>query len=142
MQNAGPLQSASLSQNIAPIPAPAGLNIAAPAPVAGIAPAALNVPGLALTPAQVTTLGSGNATSINQLLGQLVGGSMTNQQLVSLVNALVTQPVTTPVPPAPVSLPPVSTPTPTPPVVTNAPQPTPTPAPPVVSNPINYVSRS
>ena len=47
-------------------------------------------PVLALTPAQITTLGSGNVTSINQLLGQLVGGNTTNQQLTALVNTLVT----------------------------------------------------
>jgi hypothetical protein len=130
-------------QTFAPISAPVGLNIATPAPLVGIAPAPPNVPGLALTAAQVTTLGSGNATSINQLLGQLVGGNTTNQQLVALVNAIVTPPAPTPVTTLPpVSLPPVSTPPPAPPVVTTGPQPAPTPAPPVVSNPINYVSRS
>ncbi|MPZ34525.1 MAG: hypothetical protein GEV13_26660 [Rhodospirillales bacterium] len=129
-------------QNIAPISAPTGLNVAAPAPGVGLAPVQLNVPGLALTPAQVTTLASGNVTSINQLLGQLVGGNTTNQQLTTLMNAIIT-PTPTPTPPAfAPSLPPVSTP-PTPPVVTGGPQPPlpPTP-PPVVTNPVNYVSRS
>jgi hypothetical protein len=88
----------------------------------------VNVPGLALTPAQITTLGSGNVTSINQLLGQLVGGNSTNQQLAALVNSIVTP--TTPTPPSlpPLVLPPISTPTPTPPVVTGSPTP---PTPPV-----------
>ena len=44
-------------------------------------PRQLNAPVLALTPAQITTLGSGNVTSINQLLGQLVSGNTSSQQL-------------------------------------------------------------
>jgi len=139
LQNAGPLQSAGPLQNIGPISAPTGLNIAAPAPGLGFAPAPVNVPGLALTPAQITTLSSGNVTSINQLLGQLVGDSTTNQQLTTLFNTLVTPPAPTPPALPPVSLPPVSTPTPAPPVITSGPQPTPTPVP---LQPTNYVSRS
>jgi hypothetical protein len=139
LQNAGPLQSAGPLQNIAPISAPSGLDIAAPAPGLNFALPPPDVPGLALTPVQLTMLSSGDVTSINQLLGQLVGGNTTSEQLTALVNALVTQPAPTTVP---VSLPPVGTPTPSPPVVTGAPPPTATPSPPVVSNPINYVSRS
>jgi hypothetical protein len=100
----------------------------------GFAPAQANAPVLALTPAQITTLGSGNVTSINQLLGQLVGGNTTNQQLTALVNTLVTP--AGPLPPSlpPLGLPPVSTPTPTPPVVTGGP-PAPPPVPPTTPNP-------
>jgi hypothetical protein len=127
-------------QNIAPLSAPGGLNIAAPAPGLGFAPAPVNAPGLVLTPAQITTLGSGDVTSINQLLGQLVGGNTTSEQLASLVNTLVTPPTPTPLPPT--SLPPISTPTPTPPVITGGPTPTPTPLPPIVTTPTTFVSRS
>ncbi|HEX9328712.1 MAG TPA: hypothetical protein VF915_19465, partial [Reyranella sp.] len=84
-------------QNVAPLSAPGGLNIAAPAPGVSFASVPVNVPGLALTPAQITTLGSGNATSINQLLGQLVGGNTTNQQLTTLMNALIATMPETPV---------------------------------------------
>jgi hypothetical protein len=91
-----------------------------------------NAPVLALTPAQITTLGSGNVTSINQLLGQLVGGNTTNQQLTALVNTLVTP--TGPTPPSlpPIGLPPVSTPLP-PPVVTGGPPPPAPPPPPPIT---------
>jgi hypothetical protein len=144
LQNAGPLQGAGPLQNIAPIAAMTGLNIAPPTPGLGFGPAPLNVPGMALTPAQVTTLASGNVTTINQLLGQLVGGNSTNQQLTALVNTLVAPPTPTSAPLQPASLPPVSTPTPAPPVVTggSTTTPIPQPSPPVITNPINYVSRS
>ena len=103
---------------------------------------------LALTPAQITTLGSGNVTSINQLLGQLVSGNTSNQQLTALVNTLVTP--TTPIPPSlpPLGLPPVSTPTPLPPVTTGGPPPPPPPTPttaplpPTVYEPTDKASRT
>jgi hypothetical protein len=144
LQNAGPLQTAAPLQNIAPIAPPIGLNVAAPAPGPGFAPVPVNVPGLALTPAQVTTLSSGNVTSINQLLGQLVGGNTTNQQLTTLVNTILTPPLPTPPALPPVALPPVSTPTPSPPVITGGPQPQPVPTPPPIAplQPTVYVSRS
>jgi hypothetical protein len=133
-------------QNIAPISAPTGLTMAAPPPGLGIALAPANAPVLALTPAQVTTLASGNVTSINQLLGQLVSGNTSSQQLTGLVNTFVT-PLTTAVPPT--TLPPVGAPTPpiSPPVVTGGgptpPQPpAPTPAPPTVYEPTDKASRT
>jgi hypothetical protein len=111
------------------------------------APAQPNAPVLALTPAQITTLGSGNVTSINQLLGQLVGGNTTNQQLTALVNTLVTPTPPIPTPPPPTTLPPVATPpTPAPPPVVTAPPPQPpappppTPAPPIVYEPTSKAS--
>ena len=135
-------------QSIAPISAPIGLNIAAPTPGLGFAPAQLNVAGLALTPAQITTLGSGNVTSINQLLGQLVGNNSTNQQLTALVNTLVTPPTPTLTPLPPLGLPPVSTPPPTPPPPvftggpTLTPAPAPTPQPPIVYENTNKASNT
>jgi hypothetical protein len=139
LQNAGPLQSAGPLQNIVPISGPTGLNVAAPAPGLGFAPPPpVNVPGLVLTPAQVTTLSSGNATSINQLLGQLVSGNTTNEQLATLVNTIVTPLAPTPTPPAlpPVALPTVTPPTPPPVISTSPTPPTPTPTPTVLPPPV------
>jgi hypothetical protein len=148
LQNAGPLQSAGPLQNIAPISAPTGLDISAPATGVGFAPVQPNAPVLALTPAQITTLGSGNVTSINQLLGQLVSGNTTNQQLTALVNTIMTPPTVTPTSFPPTTLPPVSTPPPAPPpVVTSGPPPAPpapppTPLPPPVYDPTSKASPS
>ena len=142
----GPLQS------VAPVATLGGLNsvaltlpgVDAPAGPANLAPGL--APALALTPAQVTTLTSGNATTMNQLVGQLVSGTTSNQALTTLVNTMLAppsvQPTPTPTPqaqPAPVVV--------TPPTVTAQPTPTPTPsppttAPPAVYQPTDNVSRS
>jgi hypothetical protein len=122
----------------------AGVDLPA-TPPANPAPGAGAAPVLALTPAQVTTLTSGNVTSMNQLLGQLVSGNTSNQALTTLVNTMLAPPPTAAPSPAPTpqAPPPVVA---TPPTVIAQPPPTspppPTTAPPPVFQPINNVSRS
>ena len=142
MQNAGPLQTAGPLQSVAPVSVPGGLNIAAPSLGGGLP---TNLPVLALTPTQLTTLTSGNATTMNQLLSQLVNGNTNNATLTTLVNTILTPPAPQPVVTLPtVSLPPISTPPPTPPPTISqpGPPPAPTPIPPAPTTPVNYVSRS
>jgi hypothetical protein len=113
----------------------------APLQPGGIAPTPVNLgPALALTPAQVTTLASGNITTINQLLGSLVPNNTSNQALATLVNTLVTPP-----PPAlpptislPPSLPPVASPPPSAPPIVSLPPAPPAPPPPVSLPPPVY----
>lgn len=142
LQNAGPLQSVAPLQTVAPTTVPGGLDIAAPAISSGLPPAPPNIPaGLTLTPEQVTTLSSGNATSINQLIAQLIGGGATNQQLTALVEMVLMRQPASPAASSPAvpSLAPASTTGATQPAVTGTPA---SPTPPVVSPPVNYVSRS
>jgi hypothetical protein len=123
-------------------------------PLDAIVPTALSLPnigtlppgpapeapaGLVLTPVQLATLTSGDPTSVNQLLSQLVGGgNLSGPALTTLVDTLLA-----PQPQSPAT--PASNPTPT---VTTTGTPAGTAAgsssgsAPIPTNPINYVSRS
>jgi hypothetical protein len=143
LQNAGPLQSAAPLQAVAPVTVPGGLDALSIPNVGGIPPTPLpNTPALALAPAQLATLTSGNVTSMNQLLASLVGGNLSSSTLSALVDTVLTPTTLPSVTPTststftPTPLPPTPTPTATP---TTYSPPTP---PPVPTTPVQYVSGS
>ncbi|MBL6652277.1 MAG: hypothetical protein ISP49_11835 [Reyranella sp.] len=129
MQNAAPLQA------VAPVAVPGGLNALSMPNVGGLPPAPpADGPALALAPAQLATLSSGNVTSMNQLLAQLVGSNLSSSALAALVDTVVTPQPTFTATSAP-------TPTPSTPTFTPTTYTPPTPAP-VPTNPVQYVSGS
>jgi hypothetical protein len=135
LQNAAPLQA------IAPVAVPGGLNALTVPNVGGLPPAPpANAPVLALAPAQLATLTSGNVASMNQLLAQLVGGNLSSSALTALVDTVLTP---TTLPSVTPTLTPTTTVTPTP--LPPAPTPTtynPPSVPTVPTTPVQYVSGS